>query len=83
MPCASMLDGFLCFSDGEDQKCLSRMFLADPSQYGFRNPAAVMGHATAMVGDPGPVRDLPDIAALLPEGGGEGAKAAAADCTLA
>lgn len=78
-----MSHGFLCFSDGEGQKCLSMMFLVDPSQYVFRNPAAVMGHATAMVGDPGPLRDLPDVAALLPEGGGEGAKAAAADCTLA
>ena len=36
-----------------------------------------------MVGDPGLLQERPDIAALLPEGGGDGEQSAAADRTLA
>ncbi len=35
------------------------------------------------MGNPGLLQELPDIAALLPEGGGNGEQAAAADLTLA
>jgi hypothetical protein len=35
------------------------------------------------MGDPGLLPDLPDIAALFPEGGGESAQAVAAECPLA
>ena len=35
------------------------------------------------MGNPGLLQELPDIAALLPEAGGDGEQAAAADCTLA
>ena len=35
------------------------------------------------MGNPGLLQELPDIAALLPEGGGDGEQAAAADCPLA
>lgn len=36
-----------------------------------------------MMGNPGLLQELPDIAALLSEAGGDGAQSAAADCTLA
>jgi len=35
------------------------------------------------MGNPGLLQELPDIAALLPEGGGDGEQLAAADCSLA
>ena len=35
------------------------------------------------MGDPGLLQELPDIPALLPEGGGDGEQAAPADRTLA
>ena len=35
-----------------------------------------------MVGNPGPLHELPDIAALLPQGGGDREQPAAADGTL-
>jgi hypothetical protein len=35
------------------------------------------------MGNPGLHQELPDIAALLPEGGGDGEQPAAADCPLA
>ena len=35
------------------------------------------------MGNPGLLQELPDIAALLPEGGGDGEQAAATDRTLA
>jgi hypothetical protein len=35
------------------------------------------------MGNPGLLQELTDIAALLPEGGGDGEQSAAADCSLA
>jgi len=40
-------------------------------------------HPTVVMGNPGLLQELPDIAALLPEGGRDGEQSAAADCSLA